>query len=185
MVRRSTSEQIIKAGDHEGLDVIYSPAGSLIVGVGEKILKSVANWDMDVMSPWRRVMPKTIFAGFHGKASSKLYVTSERIVLVRDIDEWRELAGELTPLGLPTAAAKEQRLKALKGLGVRQFCEVLTCRLVLSSRRRYTKRGSMLDLKLIGDDGRQYAIMIWKTDGSDPETLDLIESRFRGGDSKK
>jgi len=35
-----------------------------------------------------------------------------------------------------------------------------------------------LDLRLIGTDGRQYAITIWKTDGTDPDTLTLIQSRF-------
>lgn len=181
MVARGLVANIVQAGDRQGLGVIYDSYGDLIPRPAESILKSVANWDLDVMSPWRRVLPQTIFPGFHGKASSRLYITSARIVFVREIDEWRELAGELTPLGLPNAAAKERWLVALKRAGIRQFCQILPQALTLVSFKKYVKRGSMLDMKLMGDDDRQYAIMVWKTDGRDEVTLDLIESRFRGG----
>ncbi len=179
MMTQHSAGGIVQGGDRRGLGVVYAVSGDMICHPGETILKAVANWDIDVMSPWRRILPKTIFSGFRGEASSRLYVTSERIVLVRDVDEWRELAGELTPLGLPNAAAKERYLKALKRAGIRQFCQIEPQALVVVAAKKYTKHGSMIDLKLIGDDHRQYAVMIWKTDGRDDETLDLIESRFR------
>src|SRR2546421_4722216 len=115
---------IVRVGDLDGLARIYSEAGGLIPESGEEILKVTTGWDANVSSPWRRFLPKIIFTGFGGRASSKLFVTTKRLVLVRDIDTWRELKGELTPLGLPTAAAKEARLKKLKALGVRQYCEI-------------------------------------------------------------
>ncbi len=174
---------IVKAGDRQGLGVIYDSSGSLITHTGEKVLKILANWDMDVMSPWRRVLPKTIFSGFHGRAKSALYVTSSRIVLLREIDEWRELAGDLTPLGLPNAAAKERRLADLRRAGIRQFCQLLPEALTLVSLRKYGRRICMLDMKLLGIDRRQYAVMIWKTDGRDNATLEFLESRFRRGSS--
>ena len=179
MVATGLPGKIIRSGDRKGLGAVYDVSGNLILLPVERILKCVANWDMDVMSPWRRVLPKTVFPGFHGKASSKLYVTSARIVLIREIDEWRELSGELTPLGLPNAAAKEKWLATHKRDGIRQFCEILPHALTVVSSRRYVKRGTMLDMKLMGDDGRQYAIMMWKTDGHDEPTLDLLRSRFR------
>ena len=171
--------RIVEAGDRYGLGVVYDRSGSLLLHPHEEVLRSVENWDMDVMSPWRRFLPKTVFPGFHGRASSKLYVTSTRIVLVREIDEWRELAGELTPLGLPNAAAKEKLLATLRRAGVRQYCQVLPHALVIVSCKRYVKHGSSLDLKLMGDDNQQYAIMFWKTDGRDDVTLDFLSSRFR------
>lgn len=179
MDAKRTFGNIIEAGDVRGLGIVYTRAGGLISHHGETVLRAVANWDLDVISPWRRILPHVIFPGFHGKASSRLFVSSDRIVLLRDIDEWRELADEMTPLGLPAAAAKDQRLRALKRAGVRQFCQIIPQSLEIVSRRRFIKRGSMIDMKLVGDDGRQYAIMFWKTDGRDVETLDFIESRFR------
>ncbi len=113
-------------------------------------------------------------------ARSTLYITTERIVLVREIDEWRELSGELTPLGLPTAAAKEQRLKSIKKAGAREFCQIRPNALAIVTCKEFVKRQCMLDLKLTGLDGRQYAILFWKTDGKDPETLGKIHSRFEG-----
>lgn len=174
------SQPVVRAGDLDGLGRVYSEEGHLITHSGENILKAVKGWDLDVISPWRRILPKTIFSGFGGKTSSTLYVTTERIVLVRDIDVWREVKGELTPLGLPTAAAKEILLKRLKSAGARQFCEIWPGKLRVVKKKRRERRWSWLELHLLGTDGNQYAITLWKTDGLDRETLALIQSQFGG-----
>ncbi len=135
-------------------------------------------WDMDAFSPWRRLMPKSIFLGFNTKASSKLFITSARIVLIREIDPWRETSDQMTPLGIPNAAAKKVDLQKLKESGAREFCEVHTSGLSLVSAKRYTRRGSMIDMRLLGEDGNQYAVSYWKTDGKDDKILGLIESQF-------
>src|SRR6266571_542376 len=85
----------VRAGDLDGLGRIYSDMGGLITESDEKILMATPGWDAEVSSPWRRFLPKIIFAGFGGQASSKLFVTTNRLVIVRDIDTWRELKGEL------------------------------------------------------------------------------------------
>src|SRR5205823_9234266 len=118
------SPQVIRVGDLDGLGSLYSEDGNLIAPPSEEILRVAKDWDMNVRSPWRKVLPKLIFAGFEGKASSNLFITTERIVLVREIEVWRELKEELSPLGLPAAAAKEVHLKQLKSRGARQFCEI-------------------------------------------------------------
>ena len=123
-------------------------------------------------------MPKILFMGFNGKATSRLYVTSSRVVVIREIDAWRELSGEMTPLGMPTADAKETRLKNLKAAGVRQYCELRTHRLKCASSRKYMKHGSRLDLQLIDDAGVQYAVSLWKTDGRNDRILSLVEAQF-------
>jgi hypothetical protein len=169
---------LVKVGDSDGLGTVYSEWGGLIVRSGEEILRTSEGWDANVSSPWRRVLPKNLFEGLSGKASSKLYVTTQRIVLVRDIDVWRQVKGELTPLGLPAAAAKEIQLKKLKAGGIRQYCELRPQAMNVVKAKRINKRSSWLDLRLVGTDGRQYAITLWKTDGLDSETLALIESRF-------
>ncbi len=169
---------MVRVGDQDGLGRIYSDTGGLITKSDEDLLRVATGWDAEVCSPWRRFLPKIIFAGFGGRASSKLFVTTKRLVLVRDIDTWRELKGELTPLGLPTAAAKEVRLKKLKSLGVRQYCELRPKDFRVVKKRSFGRRQSWIDLRLVGTDGKQYAVTLWKTDGPDQGTRDLIESQF-------
>src|SRR2546426_4353630 len=169
----------VRAGDLDGLGRIYSNGGGLITESDEKILMTTPGWNAEVCSPWRRFLPKIIFAGFGGQASSKLFVTTKRLVIVRDIDTWRELKGELTPLGVPTAAAKEVRLRKLKSLGVRQYCEIRPDNLRVVKKRRFDRRQSWIGLRLIGTDGKQYAVTLSKTDAADHATRPLIESQFR------
>jgi hypothetical protein len=169
----------------DGLGTVYSEWGDLIPRSGEKILKTAEGWEVDISSPWRKVLPKTVFAGFEGKSSSKLYVTSDRIVLVRDIDVWREVKEELSPLGVPAAAAKEIHLKQLKSRGARQFCEIWPNNLRVVKARRIDRRWSWLGIRAVGRDARRYAITIFKTDGFDPDTLTLIQSRFLISDESR
>jgi len=171
---------VVRAGDLDGLGKVYSEWGGLITKSGEELLKTFEGWDLDVSSPWRKVLPKTIFAGFGGNASSKLFVTTDRIVLVREIDVWRELKEELSPLGVPAAAAKEVHLRRLKSAGVRQFCEIWPRNFRVVKMKRIDKRWSSLDLRLVGIDGRRYEVIISKTDGLDPLTLTFIQSQFTG-----
>ena len=146
-------------------------------------MKVVTSWDMDVMSPWRPVLPHVVFEGFGGKAKSRLYITTERIVLIREIDLWRQIKGELTPLGVPKAAEKEAKLRRLAAAGAKQFCEIWPQNLRVVRAKVLNRRRSWMDLQLMGVDGKQYAITIWKTDGRDPETLALLDSRFPRAES--
>lgn len=169
---------VVRAGDLDGLQRIYSDTGGLVTESDEEIVRVAASWDVNVRSPWRKFLPRSIFEGFDGKATSKLFVTNRRIVLVRDIDSWRQLKGELTPLGIPTAAAKEVRLRQLKSRGARQYCEFRPLDFRVVKKRSFDRPRSWLDLRAVGVDGRQYAITLWKTDGPDQETRLLIESQF-------
>jgi hypothetical protein len=178
MESNNRARSLVRSGDQDGLRRIYSDAGGLVTESDEEILIAATGWDAEVCSPWRRFLPKILFAGFGGQASSKLFVTTKRIVLVRDIDTWRELKGELTPLGLPTAAAKEARLKKLKSLGVRQYCEIRPLDFHVVKKKSLDHRKSWIDFRLVGTDGKQYAITLWKTDGPDQDTQTLIESQF-------
>lgn len=173
---KENTPRSVHAGDIDGLGSVYSESGGLIAESGEEILRTADGWEINVRSPWRTVLPKIVFAGFGKKASSKLYVTTERIVLVRDIDVWREIKGELTPLGIPGATAKEIHLKKLKERGARHYCQIWPRELKLVKKK--LGRSSWLDLRLLGKDGKQYAVTMWKTDGLDAETLGLVESRF-------
>jgi hypothetical protein len=178
MEQTEDKRPVVRAGDLDGLGKVYSEWGGLITKSGEEILNTFQGWDIDVSSPWRKVLPKVIFPGFQGKASSKLFVTTDRLVLVREIDVWRELKEELSPLGIPAAAAKEIHLRRLKSAGARQFCEIWPRNFRVVKIKRIDKRWSSLDLRLLGIDGRRYEVIISKTDGLDPVTLTFIQSQF-------
>lgn len=171
---------VLRAGDRDGFGKVYSEGGGLIPRSDEEIVKTIEGWDMNVRSPWRRILPRIVFAGFRGKVSSRLYLTTKRIVLIRNIDAWREVKEELTPLGLPAAAAKEIHLKKLKAAGVRQFCEIWLRSFRVVRMRRFDRPRAGMDIRLLGQDGQQYGIRIWKTDGTDSETLSLLESLLTG-----
>ena len=171
--------QPVRAGSVDGRGHVYGANGELLGRPGESYLEIATGWDMDVSSPWRRWLPKTIFMGFSSRVASELYITTDRIVLIREINHWRETSGEVTPLGIPNAVAKQAELKKLKNVGAREFCEVDPKTLRLVSSKRYTRRGSMIDMRLVAKDGHQYAISFWKTDGKDDRMLDLIEAQFR------
>lgn len=173
------SPKPVNAGTREGRGSLYDSKGNLLGRPGESYLEVAAGWDIDVYSPWRRLFPKAIFMGFSSRVVSKLYITTDRIVLIREIDPWRETSGEMSPLGIPNAVARQSELNRLKQAGLREFCEIYPHSLRLVSSRRYVKRGSMVDMRLVGEDGRQYAISFWKTDGRDDKILSLIEAQFR------
>lgn len=168
----------MQAGDYDGLGKVYSQWGGLILRADEQTIRVGENWEMNVRSPWRTVFPGMVFMGFVGATSSKLFVTTERIVLIRKIDTWRELKGELTPLGLPKAAEKEAMLRKLQAAGARQFCAVWPRYLKIAKVRKRGKPAQALELFLLGPHERQYAVAFWKPEGSEPEVVSLIESRF-------
>lgn len=170
--------QVVRAGDYEGLGEIYSQWGGLLTHADEQLIRAADDWEMDVRSPWRSVLPRMIFMGFTAPTSSKLFLTNHRIVLVRKIDTWRELKGELTPLGLPKAAEKEIMLRKLQAKGARQFCELWPGELRIAKMKRHGRPAHSLDLFLLGSDGKQYAVSFFRPKGSEPELIPLIESRF-------
>lgn len=168
----------IRSGDVEGRGSVYDLSGNLVTRAGESVLRTVKGWEADVRSPWRRILPKMVFTGYRGQSRSTLYVTSQRIVLIREVDAWREVSGDMTLLGMPDAVAKEAKLQGLKAAGAREFCEILPQRLALVSSKKYLKRGSMLEMRLRDSAGRQFGVSLWKSSGKDDETLALLESRF-------
>ncbi len=162
----------------DGRGTVYDSQGTLMLLPNETVIRVAEGWDMHVWTPWRRVRPKVIFLGFNPPASSRLYITSQRIVLIRDIDAWREVAGEMTPLGMPTAIAKQAKLKALKEHGVRAYCALIPGTFRVAESRKNTKRGSWIQLHVEDSKGERYALSFWKTDGKDDKTLSAIQARF-------
>ncbi len=178
MIPKERVSRIVRAGDRDGMGKVYSEWGGLLTHANEQVLRVADDWEMDVRSPWRTVLPGMIFLGFVSPTSSKLYVTTERVVLIRKIDIWRELKGELTPLGLPKAAEKEAYLRRLQVMGARQYCEVWPRYLKAVRAKHHGKPPTSVQLFLEGADGRQYVVAFWKPKGSEPELIPLIESRF-------
>ncbi len=157
---------------------IYTPKGDLSFLVGETVVRVFRGWDMSVRSPWRKFLPGMVFSSLHGDVSSSLYITSKRIVFIRNIDIWKEVKPLLTPLGLPAAAEKEAHLKRLRSVGARKYCEIWPSQLAIS-RTLPLKNG--VSLLTQGLDGRQYAISFWNRGRTGKESFALIESRFIKG----
>ncbi len=178
MSRVPVESDIVRAGSIKGRSSVYDSSGALILRPGESIVDIALGWDMTATSPWRRILTGVIFLGFNKKASSRLYITNQRLVLIRDIDPWREATPGMTPLGMPDAIAKKVELQKLGASGVKEFCEVTPGRLRRVRVRRSRKAGAWIGLMLIGDDGRQYWLSYWKTEGEDAKTLSLLESQF-------
>ncbi len=179
MSRGPPHSALVRAGDEDGLGRVYSADGSLLTAPGETVIRSSDGWDLKASSPWRRVLPGIIFEGFNGEVSSRLYVTTERIVLVREFDIFRELGGDFTPVGAPTAAAEAVRRRRLKALGVRAYCEIQPRTLRIVKEKSFTNPRSWLDLKLTGTDDLQYAITVWRwRKEPDDAMLNLLRSQF-------
>lgn len=172
------SEGHISCGDISGRGQVYDSSGRLILEPGESILGISKGFDLTAYTPWRRLAPRVIFLGFNKPAESRLYVTSSRVVLIREIDSWRQVSGEMTPLGIPNAVASKSELDRLRAQGVRQFCEIRPQSLKLIHVRRSSKPGAWIRMRLLGSNGNRYALSIWKTDGEDRDVFSLIESQF-------
>jgi hypothetical protein len=166
----------IRIGDKDGVGSVYSTFGGILLRPGEEVLHQVADCDMHVQTPWRNWFPKTLFQMLSKKSPSQLYITTRRIVFLRKVNVWLEVKGDLYSLGLPTAMAKEQRLKQLELENARQFVEIRPDRLKLAKVRR---RRLGIDLFLEGDDGVRYLVAFVSDDKKDLSTFSLIESRFR------
>src|SRR5438552_19028893 len=89
---------VVRAGDLDGLQRIYSDTGGLVSESDEEIVRVAASWDVNVRSPWRKFLPRSIFQGFDGNAVSKLFATNRSIVRLRDTHAWRQRAARRTRL---------------------------------------------------------------------------------------
>lgn len=169
----------VRAGDIEGLGRVYSREGDLMLSPDESILRVGVNWDTDIVTPWRRVLPKILFEGFGGEVSSRLFVTTRRVVEIRRIDPWREVKGEVTPLGAPNAIAKKSRLDELRAHGAHQFCELTPENLSVVRLREFESPRALISIRLVNHVGTRFGVTMWKTDGPDSETLHVVAAQFR------
>ena len=174
MHREVESGFIIHAGDIDGLGRVYSDLGTLISSPGEKVLRVRSGCDAHVTRSWRNFFAKTIFSGAPGKPDGQLHVTTQRLVLIREIDVWQQVKPLLTPLGFPAAAEKEAQMKELKARGGREYCEVPTSDLGLA---RAKEKETLLILYLIASSGQKYRMIVY-TDASEPGFFAFLRARF-------
>jgi hypothetical protein len=177
MADSSSPGSPIRAGDVEGLGRVYSETGIPILSSGETLLGRREACDLAAYGSWRIIFPKRLFHPLSGKPSGTMYVTTERLIFLREIDIWKEVKSLLTPLGLPAAAEKESKLKQLRAAGARQFCEIFRYRLQVVQTRR--KSWGLLHLRLLTVDGAKYEVFVY-TDRNDSNFFDLVEGTFRG-----
>lgn len=181
MTETISSDSPIRAGDIDGLGRVYSEFGGPLLRPGEAVIAHREGCDLSAYRSWRIFFPNRIFHPLPGKPSGTIHVTSERLIFLRNIDIWREVKPLLTPLGLPTAAEKESKLKGLKSRGARQYCEVRLSPLRLV---RATRRPWFLRCRLLSEDGGKYELFL-RTDTDDPSFLELVERAVRQSDSHK
>ena len=171
MTSGDSAGQAIRSGDVDGLGRLYSEFGGPILHSQEVILAERQGCDLAAYSSWRLFFPKRIFHPLPGKPSGTIHVTSHRLILLREIDVWKEVKPLLTPLGLPTAAEKEAKLNRQKAIGARQYCEIFPSHLQLVRVRR---KSGLLDMRLSGTDGSKYEVFFY-TDRDDPAFFDFLE----------
>jgi hypothetical protein len=169
---------VVRVGGLDGLNTVYTSEGDLITLPDERILGADKGWELEVATPWRRFLPTVIFPAYRGDVSSRLYVTTDRIVFIREIDPFRETKGDMTPYGFPGAVAKKVHLKEAKAAGARAFCEFWPKRLSIARLREFDRPQSWVDLRLLGPEAKQYAVTLWSGKGSDPKMQALVLSRF-------
>lgn len=168
----------VRAGSLDGRGTLYTTDGQLVTLSDERILRMDEGWELEVASPWRRILPTIVFPGYYGKVSSRLYVTTDRIVFIREIDPFRETKGDMTPYGFPDAIAKNIYLKEIRTAGARAFCEFWPQRLRVAKLRQAVRPRSWINLRLLGPEEKQYDATFWKRKGANLEMQALIISRF-------
>jgi len=162
----SRSPPPISVGDIDGLGRVYAETGSLVTNSSEKVITTRSGCDLHVSESWRSLFVRTLFAVAPGKLAGRLHLTDRRMVLIRDIDVWKEVKPLLTPLGFPAAAEKHSRLKEIKARGARQYCEIDLATVSISHAR---EKSTMLFLYITGSNGQKYRVIVY---------TDLADSRF-------
>ena len=177
MIKPDHTEPPVRAGDIDGLGRVYSEFGGPILRPHEKVLHQRENCEAAIYGSWRLFFPKRLFDSLPGNPSGTIHVTSERVIFLREIDIWKEVKPLLTPLGLPTAAQKEARLKQLKARGARQYCVLSPSALKLIRLRR---KPALFHARLLATDGAKYEFFV-RTDKDDSGFFDLLEGAMSQG----
>jgi len=176
MTNPTSPESPIRAGDIDGLGRVYSEQGGPILHSRETVLAQRKGCDIAAYGSWRIFFPKRLFHPMPGSPKGTIYLTSERLLFVRDIDVWQEVKPLLTPLGLPTAAEKRSKLSKLKERGARQYCEVLRAKL---RPVRMKRKRMLLHFRLLSEDHRKYELFVY-TDTDDPSFFEFLENSTFG-----
>ena len=166
---------MIRAGDVDGLGRLYSEFGGPMFQAHETVLAQRQGCDVAAYGSWRIFFPRRLFYPLPGNPSGTLHLTSERLIFIRNIDIWKEVKPLLTPLGVPTAVERESKLKGMKAIGARQYCEVSYSGHKLI---RVKRKPGLLHLRFMTRDNRKYELFVY-TDKDDPAFFDLIERTLR------
>ncbi len=177
MAESASAPQLVRAGDLDGLDRVYTTAGRLVVERGEIILRTFLGCDIGAFLSWRPVFPRRLFSPYTPPRESRLHVTTHRIVLVREIDVAKEVDPLMFPVGMYAATRRESRLREILAQNGRYYCEIRAPQLTVV--RAKARRG-ILFTKLLGPDSSKYAVF-FHTDPRDREPIPLIRSQFQQG----
>lgn len=175
MSRDESNRAAVRGGDISGLRSVYTDDGTLILHGGEQLLGTWRDCDIAAFAAWRPFFARPVFHAYPGRTESRLYITTRRIVLLRKIDIWKEVKPLLTPLGVGDAVSEQSRLSRTVALHGREFCEVLTNRLMI---KRFRERRTILLMKLIDMDGAKYTIAFYSP-APDAALFRAIEGRFQ------
>ncbi len=186
-VLSAPEEDAVRPGSLDGFGTIYDQEARLIAKSNERIEREAARWDAEVLSPWKRVLPKILFdfqdPRLHRGLQSALYITSERIVLIREVPGWGESRSRMAPPFRSGGMTAEEEVALIQRLAFplskgRQYLEVWPDRLDVVELNRSDRRRSFLEVRAHGRDRREFRIYFQRESGPDPTTSALIESRF-------
>ncbi len=171
---RNDANAGIEVGDLDGLNRIYGPDGGVLTKSGETVLGVRDRCELGAFESWRKLFAPLVFESLRGASAGRVFVTTERLVFLREIDTWKQVKASMSPLGLPGAVVKEAELNRIKGAGGRQYFQLWTSGFSLAWAKRVD---GLIGLRLVGRDGRKWRVVV-HADIDDPPFFALIEGRF-------
>jgi hypothetical protein len=112
----------MRSGSVEGKGVVYDELGRPILQEHEHIVRSIPNDNLDVSEAVGFAGMRSIFDA--SAERGVLYITSRRVLYVREPNAVLAAKRNLYPVGMADALADAYKARVLERLDAREFCEI-------------------------------------------------------------
>jgi len=173
------ASRFLTAGDIDGLNRIYSSVGALVTLPNERVLAVWPGFDMAVFSGWSIFTSKCLVDSGPSPPYGRLYSTSARIVMMREVDIQKEIRPLLTEHGISGAERLADRLASLASRHGRYYAELWPAHLrLMKTKRLLWGKVKQFNLNLLSDDGARFQVFVNATAEHLPHLTELA-GRFR------